>query len=82
MKYKGRLVVKGKRVSKNEKLKKSIERKVKNKYGSHEIYSLYCGAHRTQLQRLYEVCPQGIEHVVWKIETFIEEDTRYKKHCT
>ena len=21
-------------------------------------------------------------HVMWKIETFIEEDTRYKKHCT
>ena len=21
-------------------------------------------------------------HVIWKIETFIEEDTRYKKHCT
>ena len=21
-------------------------------------------------------------HVLWKIETFIEEDTRYKKHCT
>ena len=20
-------------------------------------------------------------HVIWKIETFIEEDTRYKKHC-
>ena len=21
-------------------------------------------------------------HVIWKIETFIEEDTSYKKHCT
>ena len=21
-------------------------------------------------------------HVLWKIETFIEEDTKYKKHCT
>ena len=21
-------------------------------------------------------------HVIWKMETFIEEDTRYKKHCT
>ena len=21
-------------------------------------------------------------HVIWKIETLIEEDTRYKKHCT
>ena len=20
-------------------------------------------------------------HIIWKIETFIEEDTRYKKHC-
>ena len=26
-------------------------------------------------------CPEHI-YFIWKIETFIEEDTRYKKHCT
>ena len=31
---------------------------------------------------IYEVCPESIQHVLWKIETFIEEDTRYKKRCT
>ena len=31
---------------------------------------------------MYEVCPESIQHVLWKIETFTEEDTRYKKHCT
>ena len=30
---------------------------------------------------IYEVCPEGI-HVIRKIETCIEEDTRYTKHCT
>ena len=25
--------------------------------------------------------PKVSSHVIWKIETFIEEDTRYKKHC-
>ena len=30
---------------------------------------------------LYEVCPESIQQVIWKIETSIE-DTRYNKHCT
>ena len=29
-----------------------------------------------------EVCPEGSSHVMWKIETFIEEDARHKSHCT
>ena len=28
------------------------------------------------------VCPEVYSHVTRKIEAFIEEDTRYKKHCT
>ena len=32
--------------------------------------------------KIYELCPGGIHACTWKIETFIEEDTRYKKHCT
>ena len=31
---------------------------------------------------LYKVCLEGIPPCNMKIETFIEEDTRYKKHCT
>ena len=30
---------------------------------------------------VYEVCPEVFSHVVLKIETFNEDDTRYKKHC-
>ena len=32
------------------------------------------------------ICTRSVQkvpsHVIWKIETFIEEDTKYKKHCT
>ena len=32
---------------------------------------------------VYKVCPEGIQACTMKkIEPFIEEDTRYKKHCT
>ena len=31
---------------------------------------------------MYEVCPEVSSHIIWKIEVFIEEDTRYMKHCT
>ena len=30
----------------------------------------------------YEVCPEVSSHVIWKIEAFIEEGTRYRKRCT
>ena len=30
---------------------------------------------------MYKVCSEGIQPCNRKIETFIEEDTRYKKHC-
>ena len=34
------------------------------------------------LQYVYTRSVQKVSnHVMWKIETFIEEDTRYKKHC-
>ena len=32
---------------------------------------------------IYEECPEVIQPCnMKKMETFIEEDTRYKKHCT
>ena len=31
---------------------------------------------------LCKVYPKVSSHLIWKIEAFIEEDTRYKKHCT
>ena len=31
---------------------------------------------------IHKVCPEVSSHVIWKIETFIEEDMGYKKHCT
>ena len=31
---------------------------------------------------MYKVCSEGIQPCNRKIETFIEEDTRYKKHDT
>ena len=30
----------------------------------------------------YKVCPEVSSHMLQNTETFIEEDTRYKKHCT
>ena len=30
----------------------------------------------------YKVHPEVSSHVIWKMETFIEQYTRYKKHCT
>ena len=31
----------------------------------------------------YKICPESIQpHTMKKIETFLEEDTRYKKYCT
>ena len=32
---------------------------------------------------MYKICPAGnvSSQVIWKMETFIEEDTKYKKHC-
>ena len=34
-----------------------------------------------KLTYTYEVCPESIKPCTMK-ETFIEKDTRYKKHCT
>ena len=31
---------------------------------------------------IYEACPEGMKPYNNEVETFIEEDTRYKKHCT
>ena len=31
---------------------------------------------------IYRSVQKVSSHVIWKIETFIEEDTRFKKHCT
>ena len=31
---------------------------------------------------IYEACPESILPRTLKIQTLIEEDTRYKKHCT
>ena len=31
---------------------------------------------------IYEIFPEGMQPCNMKIEASIEEDTRYKKHCT
>ena len=34
------------------------------------------------MNNTYKACPEGIQPCGVKIETFTEEDTKYKKHCT
>ena len=46
-----------------------------------------CCNHQLGYKRLKTLLPVNqisnmLNHVIWKIETFIEEDTRHKKHCT
>ena len=47
--------------------------------------SLHCYI-RQMARSLPGMCSRSVQkissHVMWKIETFIEEDRRYKKHCT
>ena len=46
---------------------------------NHKIYSLRCLLFLTMYMRFVQ---KVSSHVIWKTETFIKEDTRYKKHCT
>ena len=85
MKYKGRLVVKGKRVSKNEKLKKLIERKVENKYGSHEIYSGSQNSTTETIRGLstrYRACSMKNRDIYWR--RYKIQETLYigQWHCS
>ena len=45
-------------------------------------YMCICGVCYGNVAQVYMKSVQKVSsHIIWKIETFIEEDTRYKKQC-
>ena len=54
----------------------------KNTWGQKKKHNTEYFKRERKLEEYTRSTQKVSSHVIWKIETFIEEDTRYKKHCT